>query len=151
MNARQLFSKPLNEAGDEPVPTNPPGGPPAGRERAPFPRRPMMRRPGGPGAEDFGEPGEDIQRMLGRGPEGAPRGQFSPKELSQLKDIMILQLAAAMNSQGDKTIGEALMNGQELDPGSLQHILDEARTLKLPESHNALLQKIFTQLKNAPR
>ena len=80
------------------------------------------------------------------GREETPRGQFSPKEVSQLKDILILILANISHSDLDRDIGQALMSGQELQPGQLQHILDEARNVQLPETHGALLQKVFQQL-----
>lgn len=102
-----------------------------------------------PGAEEEGMsgedmPGEDVPRTMGR----APQGQFSPKETSQLKDVLILMLATLCQSSLDRDIGQALMTGQELNPGQLQHLLDEVRNLnvELPESHNGLLQKIFTKL-----
>ena len=97
-----------------------------------------------PGSEMGGEEAlpSDIERMTGR----EPRGQFSPKELSQLKDVMIMILANLIHSDLDMRIGQALMTGQELDPGQLQHILDEARQVKVPEGHGALLQKIFAKL-----
>jgi len=147
MNAKELFRKPVTEAGELP-----PEGPPPSRPPLKLTGR-MRRVPyHAPGSEMGGEDmppedfpsggGEDIARMTGR----APKSQFNPKELSQLKDVMILMLANMMGSDMDKQIGEALMNGQPLDPGLLQHILDEARQLQLPESHNALLQKIFSQL-----
>jgi len=156
MNAKDLIRSPLHEA-DEPAPGNPP--PPGGPSRRPVrmgmprgagpSRRPPM--PGGPGEEDFmGGPGghPDMERMMGRGgPGGAPRGQFSPKETSQLKDVMIMMLATLANSDLDKEIGQALMAGQDLQPGQLQHIIDEVRNVQLPPDYDALLQKIFTQLK----
>ena len=85
--------------------------------------------------------GGDVGRVMGQ-----PRGQFAPKEISQLKDVMMLMMATLMNSDLDKQIAQALMEGRNLEPGQLQHILDEARNLQLPESHGALLQKIFSQL-----
>jgi len=84
--------------------------------------------------------------MTGGGREPAPKSQFNPKELSQLKDVMILMLAGLARSDLDMQIGQALATGKELEPGQLQHILDEARNVQLPETHNALLQKIFSQI-----
>ena len=162
MNAKELFKVKLNEAAgdiDDPTRGNPPGVPPEGREYPPMPRerpRPMRRPPGnddfmdGPNSprySEFGVPG-DMERMMGRGgPGGAPRGQFSPKETSQLKDVSIMILATLANSDIDKEIGQALMSGQEIPPGHLQHILDEVRNIKLPPEHDALLEKIYMQLK----
>ncbi len=149
MNAKELFRKNMNEA-DEPTG---PGGPPpsrppmklSGRKRVvPF-RPPGSEEMGG--EEDFPPGGgEDVARMMGRGGPEAPRGQFNPKELSQLKDVIIMILASLAHSDLDMQIGQALMSGQELEPGQLQHILDEARNVQIPESHGALLQKIFTKL-----
>lgn len=127
MNAKELFRKGVNEA----------------QRRAARPGSEM-------GEEDLpGEdlPSPDIQRMTGR----EPRGQFNPKELSQLKDIMIMILANLAHSDLDAQIGQALMAGQDLDPGQLQHILDEARNVQVPDSHGALMQKIFNRLSQAPR
>lgn len=146
MNAKDLFRKPLSEAGELPPEDLPPSRPPlkmTGRmRRVPFhpPGSEMGQEDLPP--EDFPAGGEDIARMTGR----PPKSQFNPKELSQLKDVVIMMLATMMGSDMDKQIGEALMNGQPLEPGLLQHILDESRQLQLPESHNALLQKIFSQL-----
>lgn len=135
MNAKDLFRKKVTEA-DEP------------------PRRPPLKLSGRmrtvpfhPPGSEMGEedlPGEDIARMTGR--ESAPKGQFNPKELSQLKDVLIMILASLAHSDLDMAIGQALMAGQELDPGQLQHILDEARNIQVPDSHGPLLQKIFDRL-----
>lgn len=140
MNAKELFRKSVNEAG----PDDPAG---------PVPSRPPLKLSGRmrhiplhqPGSEMDDLPPEDIQRMVGR-----ERGQFTPKELSQLKDIMIQMLAALADSDLDKQIGQSLMTGQQLEPGQLQHIVDEARRLKLPDSHSELLHKIFTRLRAQP-
>jgi len=85
-----------------------------------------------------------MERVMGR--EEAPKGQFSSKELSQLKDVMIFILAGMLGSDLDKQIGQALATGQPLDPGQLQHIMDEARRFEIPESHGPLMQKIFSQI-----
>lgn len=87
---------------------------------------------------------DPVRRMTGR--EEGPQGQFTPEETSQLKDVMIMMLSKMMGSDLDAQIGQALMNGQELNPGQLQHILDEARQLNIPEGHGALLQKVFSKL-----
>lgn len=145
MNAKELFRKPVNEAGELPPEDVPPTRPPlklTGR---------MRRVPFHPPGSEMGEEGmppedmpSDIERMTGG---GRPRGQFNPKELSALKDVVIMMLAKAMGSDMDMQLAQALMTGQEIDRGLLQHVLDEARSLdNLPESHNALLQKIFSQL-----
>lgn len=143
MNAKDLFRKSMNEA-DEP--SRPEGPPPS---RPPLKLTGRMRRvPFHPPGSEMGEedmPPEDIARMTGREPAG-PKAQFNPKELSQLKDVMIMMLANLAHSDLDMQIGQALMSGQPLEPGQLQHILDEARNLQIPDSHGALLQKIFNQL-----
>jgi hypothetical protein len=139
MNAKELFRKKVTEA-DEPRP----GGPPPGR---PLKLSGRMRTvPYHPPGSEMGEedlPSEDIARMTG---QAAPKGQFNPKELSQLKDVLIMILASLAHSDLDMAIGQALMSGQELDPGQLQHILDEARNIQVPDSHGPLLQKIFDRL-----
>lgn len=143
MNAKDLFRKNMNEA-EEP-----------GRPEGPTPSRPPLKLTGRmrrvpfhpPGSEMGGEedmPPEDIARMTGREP--GPKAQFNPKELSQLKDVVIMILANLAHSDLDMQIGQALMSGQPLEPGQLQHILDEARNANIPDSHGPLLQKIFTQL-----
>ena len=124
MKAKNLIQG-INEAeGEETFGGTPPGS-------TAQPQRPVRRpgeRPGGP-----------------EGEEGPP-GFFTPRELSQLKDIIILSLAGLMRSEEDTRIGMALAAGKELDSGHLQHILDEARRLKLPDSHKPILQKIYTKL-----
>ncbi len=130
MNAKTLIKGKLEETGPG---DQPPGGPP----------RSMPPRRSGPPSRPGGPP-EDVRRMTGR--EEQPQGQFSPEETSQLKDVIILMLAQMMGSDLDVQIGQALMAGKELEKGQLQHILDEARQLQIPESHGALLQKIFTTL-----
>lgn len=142
VNAKQLFSKPVNEAEEGEQPPRP-GGPRGGPSRRPMPPR---RHPGGPMGAD------DVGRMVGGeggpegGPEGAPKSQFNPKELSQLKDVMILVLASLLGSDLDRGIGEALISGQPLDQSQMQHIIDEARRANIPASHGPLMQKIFQQL-----
>lgn len=135
MNAKSLFQNAENnrisEDGELPPEQRPqrparPGGP----------RRPM-RIPGGGGPED------DVARLTGGPDAGGPPAQFSPKEISQLKDVMIAILAGMLGSDLDKQIGQALMSGTPLEPGQLQHIIDEARRAEIPESHGPLMQKIF--------
>lgn len=141
MNAKDLLRRKVIEADETPVPPgHSPGTPPPGREYPPMPPRRLPPRRSRPG-EGVDDP---VGRMVGR--EEAPRGQFSPGELSQLKDVVIMMLAEMAHSQTDMQIAQAFMTGQELEPGLLQHILDEARNLQIPESHGALMQKIFTKL-----
>ena len=89
-----------------------------------------------------------IGRVTGRPP--GPPAQFNPREVSQLKDVLILTLAKLAGSEMDERIGMALATGQTIEPGLLQHILDEARNANIPPTHHALLQKIYTQV-NAGR
>jgi hypothetical protein len=131
MHAKDLFRK-LAEA-DEP-----------GRPLRRLPPR-MGGHAGFPGAHE--DDPQDITHMTGR--EFAPKNQFTSKELSQLKDILIMILAKLMDSDLDMEIGQALMSGQELNSGQLQHILDETRGLQVPASHGPLLQKISKQLQPA--
>jgi hypothetical protein len=137
MKARDLIQNNLTEAeGDEAFGGTPPGTT-SGQERP-------MRRPG-PG----GPP--NMRRMMQRPgrPEEmeGPQGFFNSREQNQLKDIVILTLANLMGSEEDTRIGQALAAGKELDPGQLQHILDEASRVKgLPDSHKPILQKIYTKL-----
>lgn len=131
MKAKHLF-----EAGPG---EQPPGGPPR-RPRTPPPRRDVPQDLDDPSAIG----GDPVGRMVGR--PGRPKGQFDEHELSQLKDVVIMMLAKLMGSDLDMQIGKALMSGQPLEKGQLQHILDEARQLDLPESHGQLMQKIFTTL-----
>lgn len=145
MNAKQLFGKDkITEAG--------PGERPPGRTGPP--RRPVGRPMPSGGMDDpsammgMGSmgPGEDpVRRMSGR--EG-PKAQFDENEISQIKDVMIQILAKVIGSDLDAQIGRSLMSGQPLEPGQLQHILDEARQIELPETHNALMQKLFTTLRS---
>jgi hypothetical protein len=136
MKAKDLIQgKTINEA-DEPPPET------TGDQARPNPRRPMPRRTG-PGDPAFGL---TRDRPINPMNPGEPPGQFTNQEKSQLKDILILMLAQAAGSQLDAEIGQALMTNQELNPGQLQHIIDEARRIKLPPSHNAIMQKIFSAL-----
>jgi hypothetical protein len=140
MKAKELFGKEtVTEAGPG---DQPPGGPPR-RPRIPPPRRvdvPQDRID----ADNPMTGGGPVRRMVGR---EEPTGQFTAEETSQLKDVLIQILARAANSHLDAQIGQALMSGQPLEPGQLQHILDEARQIELPESHNAIMQKIFATLR----
>lgn len=134
VNAKAIIKSKVTEA-DEQQPPRGPGGPPRGG-----PRRPMMPRRGdAEGGED------DISRLTGGGPE-MPKAQFNPKELSQVKDVMILILASMLRSDLDKEIGMALSSGTPLDEGQLRHILDEARNADIPDSFGPVMQKIHSQI-----
>jgi hypothetical protein len=146
MNAKELLLRKLNEAGE---PGQFPGATSPARPSMPRRGPPSRRPPSGAAGADEDDLGQvldgPVLRMTGGGAE-APRGQFSPKEVSQLKDVLILTLAAAAGSTMDLQIAHALMFGEVIEPGLLQHILDEARNAQIPDSHGALLQKIHNQL-----
>jgi len=139
----------LAEAGEEmfgpPAGGQPPGSTvPQGRPvpRRPFPRR-VMPPGGGPGGpEDMEGPG-DVDRVLGRGEKS---GFLNPREISQLKDILLLMFVQQTGSELDGGIVKALMDGQELDNSQLGHIMDECRRLTLPASHSAVLNKVHQKL-----
>lgn len=139
VNAKDLFRKKITEAESAEDLPRPQG--PSGAHVGLPPRRPMppSRRRGGEMEPEMG----DMERVLGHAHADMPKGQFSPKELNQVKDVVILILASLLGSDLDKQIGTALASGQPLDPGQLQHILDEARRADIPESHGPVMQKIF--------
>lgn len=83
---------------------------------------------------------------MGRERGGPPAGMFTPRELSQFKDLMILTLATLMDSDLDKQIAQALMAGKDLDPSLLQHFMDEASRMKIPEAYSPLMQKVYQKL-----
>lgn len=101
-----------------------------------------------PGNPDPGRPGFGMWKDHPVDPNDPTQaqGQFNSQEKSQLKDILIQILASTAGSQLDAEIGQALMVGQDLNPNQLQHIIDESRRVKLPASHNGILQKIFSAL-----
>jgi hypothetical protein len=81
-----------------------------------------------------------------RRPQGPPR-MFEGPEADALKDIMLLFLTEGAGNDYDGKIVRELMAGKDLDPGTLQHILDEgARLQNLPESHIKVLEKIHAKL-----
>lgn len=149
-NAKDNIRKLTEAGGPDDPPENPLGGP--------APTRPPMKLSGKmrriplhqPGSEfgdegaEGGGPSPDVERVMGGAP--GPKSQFNPKETSQLKDVVILMLATMANSDMDKQIAQAFMTGQPLEPGLLQHILDEARNLALPEAYGQLMQKIFQKI-----
>ncbi len=112
--------------------------PPDQRQERPM-RRPMRRQEPGmaPGDErDFdGRPG------------GAPRGMFSPQEVSILKDLTMLMLMATGGSSTDKPLVDALISGKDPSKNDLQHLLDEVGRLpNLDERQKGLLTKIAQQM-----
>jgi hypothetical protein len=140
------FVKALSEAPDDlfgpPSGETPPGAASTSQSR-PMPRRPMPRRMGGPGDVDAPE---EMDRVTGMGRERGPAGMFNPRELSQLKDLLIFIMATTFDSPTDLKIGQALMAGKELEEGQLQHIMDEARRSNVPDNFSPLLQKIHQKL-----
>lgn len=114
MNARELIEAQHGEGPD-----------PGPNPRPDRPDRPL-RRIGGP---------------MGMGPLGAQRGDFNPREVSQLKDYMLLEL---VRGQGAFTEGivQKLVTGGELEPGELQHFIDEADNIPIPENLRPLVQKV---------
>lgn len=133
MNPKAIVNRKINEAEDLP-----------GRPRdSDFRQRAFRSRLHSDKAlypTEDSEIANDVQRLTGQ--QETPRNQFTPKETGQLKDIMIMMLAKLMQSQTDSEIGQKLMKSQSLQPGELQHIIDEAGHLELPPSHNELLRKI---------
>ncbi len=64
---------------------------------------------------------------------GERRRQFSPSEVSQLKDVLILMMLKTFDSPMDADIHAKLMRGDELDESELSHMLSEAQRLKLQD------------------
>lgn len=93
-------------------------------------RRPM--RPAGPM-----RPGGSMT-----GPVSRPAGDFSPREMVLIKDYVLLELVRGQGNFYEKLVN-TLVNGTELEPGQLQHFIDEAANIPgLTEQHQALVQKI---------
>ena len=148
MKAKQIFERQrgVNEAEGEDAggqmlrgENPPPGSTGAGGGRPPRPMDPeaMMRmrmRHGGPRPPGMGMP-EPMQ------------GPFTGSEMSKLKDVYLLILCKMAGSDYDEAIVKRMMTGQPLEPGELQHVLDEAgRVGDLPEQYHKLLQKIHDTL-----
>jgi hypothetical protein len=127
MKAKNLITGLSEAEGDEQSMTGPP--PPAGTTSGPR-NRPM--RPRGDRPTPFDPSGARPPRML------------SGPETSILKDVLLLINTELTGNDFDGAIVRKLMANQDLDPGELQHILDEAgRIRELPEQHKALLQKVY--------
>lgn len=152
MNAKQIFEKRrLQEA--ETAGGQSMGGPtpPSGASANTRPRPPLRRPPEGlPGDEEM-----MMQRM--RGMPGGMRGgrpeemsgPFTVSDMSKLKDVLLLIVCQQAGNDYDGAIAQQLMAGKPLDPGQVQHILDEAgRVGNIPESHGKVLQKAFEWVKN---
>jgi len=113
--------------GDVPGGDRPPGGDVPGGDRP----RPMRRPMGGP----MGGP-------MGVGGVNRPPGDFSPRDLSLMKDFMLMEIVRGQGSFYEAIV-QKLVTGQELEPGQLQHFVDEAGNIEgLPETMQPLVQKI---------
>lgn len=114
--------EPLNEA---------PEGTPPGGSGGP-PRRPM--RPGGP-----------PRREAPGGPDGGDPSGFSPQERLALKDLVILDLLAALGGDSFyESVAKVGLGTAPLTPDIVRHFLDEAGKYadKMPPQVNALMGKI---------
>lgn len=134
MNPKAIVNRKIDEAEDLPIE---PGRDNEFRQRS-FRSRMHSNKALYPA--DDADTASDVQRLTGQ--QETPRNQFTPKEAGQLKDIMILMLAKLMQNETDSEIGQKLMKGHPLQPGELQHIIDEAGHLELPPSHSELIRKI---------
>lgn len=72
--------------------------------------------------------------------------QFNPREISQLKDVLLLTLATNAHSPMDVELAELLIEGKDIPDRLLQHTVDEAREIPIPAAHKALLAKILNRL-----
>lgn len=142
MNAKQIFERDRvteaeSEAGGQMLRgENPPPGTTGGGGRPPRPMDPdlMRMRMHGPRPPGMGMP-EPMQ------------GPFTHTEMNKLKDVYLLILAKMAGSEYDEAIVRRMMTGGALEPGQVQHILDEAgRAGDLPEQYHKLLQKIHDTL-----
>jgi hypothetical protein len=144
MKAKQIFERDRgvteaeSEAGGQMLRgENPPPGATGAGGRPPRPMDPeamlrMRMRHGGPRPPGMGEP---------------MQGPFTHSEMSKLKDVFLLILAKMAGSEYDEAIVRKMMTGEALEPGQVQHILDEAgRAGDLPEQYHKLLQKIHDTL-----
>jgi len=110
----------------------------SGDDFMPVPGMPMP----GPGRPGMGRPGMGRPEMMS--------GPFSPGDLSKLKDVLLLIVCAQARNSYDGDIAKQLMAGKPLEPGQVQHILDEVGSVgNLPESHGRVLQKAFEWLQSS--
>lgn len=158
MNAKEIFEKRrIQEAGGETAGGQSMGGspPPSGASSNMRPR-PTLRRP------PEGLPGDDEEMMMQRmrGMPGGMRGgrpeemsgPFTASDMSKLKDVLLLIVCQQAGNDYDGGIAQQLMAGKPLDPGQVQHILDESsRVGNIPESHGKVLQKAHEWLQNPGR
>lgn len=154
MNAKEIFEqRRLQEAGGEAAGGQSMGGPPPPSGASANTRpRPTLRRP------PEGMPGDDEEAMMHRmrgmpgGMRGRPEemsGPFTASDMSKLKDVLLLIVCQQAGNDYDGGIAQQLMAGKPLDPGQVQHILDEAgRVGNIPEPHVKVLQKAFAWVQN---
>lgn len=70
--------------------------------------------------------------------------------LAMLRDMQVLKLMLAYLAKNDpyeKEIVDRILNGKPLDRGHLQHILDEACQVSLPEVYNVALDQLAARIK----
>lgn len=143
MNAKQIFEK-------RRIQETVGSAPPSDATNA----RPTLRRP----PEEFDPAHDDPAAMMQRMRHGGPRGMGRPEEMSgpftvsdmsKLKDVLLLIVCQQSGNDYDGAIARQLMAGKPLEPGQVQHILDEAgRVGNIPESHGKVLQKAHEWLQN---
>lgn len=137
MKAKDIITKQLRVESEEAEGQSLRGeGPPPGATMGP--RR--LRRPMPDIEGDF--PPEIMRRMRRSGePE---QGPFSVADTSKLKDILLLIVTKMANNEFDAAIARHMMSGRPLEPGQIQHILDEAGQIQdIPPSHQQVLQKAY--------
>lgn len=152
MNAKEIFERrKLAEAGegegtDQPMRgTTPPSGI-TSRVRPAPPRRPP---------EGMDDPDELMARMGARPrpmrPQEPMMGPFTVRDMSMLKDVLLHVVCTQAGNDYDGAIARQLMEGKPLEPGQVQHILDEAsRVGGIPEQHGKVLQKAHEWLQSQP-
>lgn len=113
--------------------------PPPGTASGPRERPPGMRPPGMPG-----RPGMPS-RM----------GMAGPRDEDQLKDVLLLILTEGAGNDYDAGPVRELIEGKPmsaLEPGYLQHVLDEASRLRtLPPQLGKFLEKIHAAIQGGQR
>ena len=84
----------------------------------------------------------DVAALSGR--PAQPPGQFSKDELAKLTQVLLLIATEGVGNTHDGAIARKLIGGQPLEPGELQHIMDEVRKLQnVPKAFDPVLEKIF--------
>lgn len=78
------------------------------------------------------------------GPPAEAQGQFSKQELASLIQVLLLIATEGTGNTHDGAIARKLIAAQPLEPGELQHIMDEVRRLQdVPKNFDPVLEKIF--------